>query len=64
MSVDLSGARWFKSTHSQPSADCVEIAHLSAESVGVRDSKDPTGPALVFSGEQWDRFLDSGIWRD
>ncbi|MFJ9370940.1 DUF397 domain-containing protein [Nocardia sp. NPDC101769] len=63
MTVDLSSADWFKSTYSQPNADCVEIAHLSAGAVGVRDSKDPTGPALVFSGEQWDRFLSSGIWR-
>ncbi|MFD6357968.1 DUF397 domain-containing protein [Nocardia tengchongensis] len=63
MNIELSGARWFKSTYSQPTADCVEIAHLSVGAVGVRDSKDPTGPALVFSGEQWDRFLDSGIWR-
>ncbi|WP_460770986.1 DUF397 domain-containing protein [Nocardia tengchongensis] len=61
--IDLSNARWFKSSKS-PNADaCVEIAHLSAGAVGVRDSKDPTGPALVFSADQWDRFLVSGIWR-
>ncbi|MGW4350746.1 DUF397 domain-containing protein [Nocardia sp. NPDC004582] len=63
MTTNLSSARWFKSTYSQPTADCVEIAHLSADSVGVRDSKDPHGPALVFSGDQWDRFLASRIWR-
>lgn len=60
---DLSSARWFKSTYSQPTADCVEIAHLSVEIVGVRDSKDPGGPVLVFSGGQWDAFLASGVWR-
>ncbi|MRH86732.1 DUF397 domain-containing protein [Nocardia sp. SYP-A9097] len=63
MTGDMSDARWFKSTYSQPTADCVEIAHLSAGAVGVRDSKNPAGPALVFSGEQWDGFLASGIWR-
>lgn len=63
MTADLSSARWFKSTRSQPNGDCVEIAHLAADSVGVRDSKDPKGPALVFSGDQWDRFLASEIWR-
>ncbi|WP_067537234.1 DUF397 domain-containing protein [Nocardia crassostreae] len=63
MLIDLAGAEWFKSTRSQPNADCVEIAHLRAGAVGVRDSKDPNGPVLVFSGGQWDRFLASGIWR-
>ncbi|MEC3957045.1 DUF397 domain-containing protein [Nocardia sp. CDC153] len=63
MTSDLSHARWFKSTRSQPNADCVEIAHLSAGAVGVRDSKDPHGPALVFSADQWDSFLASEIWR-
>ncbi|MTE14170.1 DUF397 domain-containing protein [Nocardia aurantiaca] len=64
MTVDLSDAQWFKSTYSQPTADCVEIAHLSTGAVGVRDSKDPGGPALVFAGDQWDSFLAGGIWRD
>ncbi|GAB0106863.1 DUF397 domain-containing protein [Nocardia sp. JMUB6875] len=63
MTVDLSDARWFKSTRSQPNADCVEIAHLSTGGVGVRDSKDPDGPALVFSAAQWDGFLASGVWQ-
>ncbi|WP_280471935.1 DUF397 domain-containing protein [Nocardia cyriacigeorgica] len=55
MSVDLSGARWFKSSHSSGSQECVEVAHVDA-GVGVRDSKNPTGPALVFSPEVWDGF--------
>ncbi|WP_458690761.1 DUF397 domain-containing protein [Nocardia tengchongensis] len=61
--IDLSTARWFESAKSPNADTCVEIAHLSTGAAGVRDSKDPAGPALVFSGEQWDRFLDSGIWR-
>ncbi|WP_330183632.1 DUF397 domain-containing protein [Nocardia sp. NBC_01503] len=60
--IDLSDARWFKSSKSPNADTCVEIAHLAAGAVGVRDSKDSAGPALVFSGEQWDRFLASGIW--
>ncbi|MGY2023199.1 DUF397 domain-containing protein [Nocardia gipuzkoensis] len=39
MSVDLSGARWFKSSRSAAGNDCVEIAHLDTGHVGVRDSK-------------------------
>ncbi|WP_280234494.1 DUF397 domain-containing protein [Nocardia cyriacigeorgica] len=55
MSVDLSGARWFKSSHSSGSQECVEVAHVDA-GVGVRDSKNPTGPVLVFTPEVWDGF--------
>ncbi|WP_280260095.1 DUF397 domain-containing protein [Nocardia abscessus] len=55
MSVDLSGAVWFKSARSG-SKDCVEVAHLEGGMVGVRDSKNPTGPALVFTPGEWDAF--------
>ena len=56
MNVDLSGARWFKSSRSGASRDCVEVAWLDGEMVGVRDSKNPTGPALVFTPGEWDAF--------
>ncbi|WP_433198504.1 DUF397 domain-containing protein [Nocardia sp. CA-107356] len=57
MSVDLSGARWFKSSRSQAGKECVEVAHLDGGLVGVRDSKNPTGPALVFTPSEWDAFV-------
>ncbi|WP_327097222.1 DUF397 domain-containing protein [Nocardia vinacea] len=63
MSIDLSGAAWFKSSRSASQDTCVEIAHLDGGMVGVRDSKDPMGPALVFSPAEWDAFtagLQSG----
>ncbi|QIS19487.1 DUF397 domain-containing protein [Nocardia terpenica] len=56
MSINLSGAKWFKSSRSGPQKECVEIAHLNQGHVGVRDSKNPTGPALVFMPSQWDAF--------
>ena len=56
MSVDLSTARWFKSSRSGGSQDCVEVAFLDKGMVGVRDSKNPTGPALVFTPREWDAF--------
>lgn len=59
MSTDLTAAVWFKSTRSGPDQDCVEVAHLDGGSVGVRDSKDPTGPALVFTPGEWDTFTAS-----
>ncbi|MGV9971225.1 DUF397 domain-containing protein [Nocardia beijingensis] len=56
MSVDLSSAKWFKSSHSGTGGDCVEVAHLAEGMVGVRDSKNSTGPALVFTSSEWDTF--------
>ncbi|MFF0610194.1 DUF397 domain-containing protein [Nocardia tengchongensis] len=65
MNDELSLAEWFKSSRSGGGQECVEIAFLHRGGVGVRDSKDPGGPALVFTGEQWDRFLASGVgWAD
>ncbi|MGW4533113.1 DUF397 domain-containing protein [Nocardia sp. NPDC004340] len=62
---NLRDAEWFKSSRSADASECVEVAFAgtNAHTVGVRDSKDPGGPMLVFSGEQWDRFLGSGVWR-
>ncbi|GAA5059007.1 DUF397 domain-containing protein [Nocardia callitridis] len=57
MNVDLTGAKWFKSRLSQAGQECVEVAHLDGGVVGVRDSKNPTGPALVFTAGEWDAFL-------
>ncbi|MEU0507041.1 DUF397 domain-containing protein [Nocardia sp. NPDC005998] len=56
MNTDLSGAKWFKSSRSASGKDCVEVAHLAGGMVGVRDSKNPTGPALVFTPTEWDAF--------
>ncbi|MGK8553764.1 DUF397 domain-containing protein [Nocardia gipuzkoensis] len=57
MNVDLSGAEWFTSSHSGGGNECVEVAHLDGGMVGVRDSKNPSGPALVFTSGEWDAFL-------
>ncbi|MGY1947504.1 DUF397 domain-containing protein [Nocardia asiatica] len=56
MKVDLSRAHWFKSSHSGGGQDCVEIAFLDGGHVGVRDSKAPSSPALVFTPSEWDAF--------
>ncbi|MGK8521480.1 DUF397 domain-containing protein [Nocardia asteroides] len=56
MSSDPSGARWFKSSHSGASQECVEVAFFEGGTVGVRDSKNPTGPALMFTPGEWDTF--------
>ncbi|MDM4719790.1 DUF397 domain-containing protein [Micromonospora sp. WMMA1363] len=56
--MDLTGARWRKSTKSgNNGGDCVEVADNLPDVVGVRDSKDPTGPALVFGPTAWRAFV-------
>ncbi|PWR14575.1 DUF397 domain-containing protein [Micromonospora sicca] len=55
-SVDLSGARWKKSSRSSGNGQCVEVAEL-VDAVALRDSKDPTGPALLVGREGWMNFL-------
>lgn len=60
MALDLSEARWHKSSYSGANGDCVEVADNLQEVVAVRDSKDRGGPALVFRNAQWGTFL-SGV---
>lgn len=53
--MDLSRAVWRKSTRSGNNG-CVEVA-LDTTGVAVRDSKDRTGPVLLFTAHEWDAFL-------
>ena len=53
----MTGARWRKSTRSNSQAACVEVADNLSGVVGVRDSKDPTGPALTFGPAAWRAFV-------
>ncbi|WP_203997083.1 DUF397 domain-containing protein [Micromonospora lutea] len=56
--MDMAGARWRKSTKSgNNQGDCIEVADDLPGVVGVRDSKDPNGPALVFTPIAWRAFI-------
>jgi hypothetical protein len=48
---------WIKSSLSHVNGNCVEIADLSNGHVGMRDSKNPTGPVLGIPSEEWKAFL-------
>jgi Domain of unknown function (DUF397) len=55
--VNLAGAAWRKSSYSgNNGGDCVEVAGNLRDVVAVRDSKDPQGPVLLFSPDDWRAF--------
>ncbi|GIJ25604.1 hypothetical protein Vqi01_07660 [Micromonospora qiuiae] len=54
---DLTGAVWRKSSRSNNGGECVEVADNLPGVVGLRDSKDPSGPVLTFSPAGWAAFL-------
>lgn len=43
---------------SSTSGNCVEVAIVNPDQIMVRDSKNPAGPMLQFTGAEWDAFLD------
>ncbi|MFF2653689.1 DUF397 domain-containing protein [Streptomyces sp. NPDC058045] len=56
----LTGAAWFKSSHSDGAQGCIEVADLRPSplaAVALRDSKVPDGPALVFPAGGWSSFV-------
>ena len=55
--MDLNHADWRKSSYSGTNGgNCVEVARNLPDVVAVRDSKDPAGPALVFTPADWEAF--------
>ena len=49
---------WRKSRRSNPSGNCVEMTALTNSSdIAVRNSRHPSGPALVYTRAEIDAFL-------
>jgi hypothetical protein len=52
-----SGPYWVKSSLSYSNGNCVEVANLSGRTIGLRNSRDPEGPVLRFTPDEWYAFL-------
>jgi hypothetical protein len=48
---------WTKSSLSLANGNCVEVAGLTGGGIGVRNSRDASGPVLRFTPDEWCAFL-------
>ena len=48
---------WRKSTASNPSGNCVELAELAGGDIAVRNSRHPGGPTLVYTRAEIAAFI-------
>jgi hypothetical protein len=54
---ELADVTWQKSQHSNPNGACVEVAALPDGGIAVRNSRFPSGPALVYTRAEIAAFL-------
>ncbi|CAM4146923.1 DUF397 domain-containing protein [Kibdelosporangium persicum] len=50
--MDLETAQWRKSSYSESTSECVEVAYLPG-SVAIRDTKNRNAGTLVIPGPAW-----------
>ncbi|AZK98138.1 MULTISPECIES: DUF397 domain-containing protein [Streptomyces] len=53
----LSSVTWTKSSHSNATGNCVELAALPDGAVAIRNSRDPHGPALIYTRDEVAAFV-------
>ena len=49
---------WRKSTASNPSGNCVELAELTGGDIAMRNSRHPLGATLIYTRAEIAEFLD------
>lgn len=52
---------WRKSSFSAGQGNCIEVRKHADGSRDIRDSKDPDGPILSFTRDEW-RAFSTGVW--
>jgi len=55
--TDLSGAMWRKSSISNSQGACVEMAEVGIDKLAVRNSRNPEGPALIYTPGEISAFI-------
>lgn len=55
--TSLRKVTWIKSKFSNPNGECVEIAKLTNGEIAVRNSRHPSGPALIFTRAEMAAFI-------
>jgi hypothetical protein len=54
----IPSSAWQKSRRSNPSGNCVELAALpGGAGIAVRNSRDPDGPALIYTVDEITAFI-------
>lgn len=53
----LTSVTWVKSRRSNATGNCVEMAALPGGEIALRNSRDPEGPALVYTRAEFAAFV-------
>jgi hypothetical protein len=53
---------WHKPSRSAGANNCVEVAHTHGWTA-LRDSKNKTGPILIFTDDEWSTFIKDAVVR-
>jgi len=53
----LTGAAWEAGRHGDLQASCAQLAELPGGSIAMRGSRDPEGPALIYTYAELEAFI-------